>query len=413
MNTGDTAFIIISSAMVLFMTPGLALFYGGMVRRKNVLNTIMSSFAVAGVAAIMWVLVGYTMSFGQDIGGVIGNFQWFGLNGVTWDPNGDYAATIPHNLFATYQMMFAIITPALISGALVERIKFPALVAFTALWSLIVYYPMVHMMWGVGGFLKELGAIDFAGGHVVHLSSGASALVAAILLGQRHGYGKTSYHPHNIPMVFTGTAILWFGWFGFNGGSALAANGLAVHAILTTNISAAAAMLSWMILETFTRGKPTMLGAATGAVVGLATITQSAGFVPLWSAIIIGFLASPICYVSIGYIKDKFGFDDALDAFGCHGVGGIFGGLAAGIFASKSINPSISWNGLIYGETGLFIAQLVSTLITVALAVAGTFLIFKVIGLFIKVRVSDREELEGLDLSQHKENAYPSFQGMD
>ncbi len=413
MNSGDTAFIIIASAMVLFMTPGLALFYGGMVRRKNVLNTIMSSFFVAGLAAIMWVLIGYTLSFGKDIGGVIGNLQWFGLNGVTWDPNGDYAATIPHNLFATYQMMFAIITPALITGALVERMRFSALFAFTALWSIVVYYPMAHMLWGVGGFLRDLGAVDFAGGHVVHVSSGVSALVAAIMLGRRKGYGMTSYHPHNIPLVFIGTGILWFGWFGFNGGSALAANGLAVHAILTTNISAATAMLSWMLVEKIKRGKPTMLGAATGAIVGLATITQGAGFVPIWAAIIIGGVASPLCYFAIGHVKDKFKFDDALDAFGCHGVGGIWGGIATGIFADRSINPYPQWNGLIFGDTRLFTAQLISTIVTVALASIGTFLIFKLVSVFITMRVDNHEELEGLDLSEHSESGYPSFLGMD
>ncbi|NTW72154.1 MAG: ammonium transporter [Eubacteriaceae bacterium] len=413
MNSGDTAFIIISSAMVLFMTPGLALFYGGMVRRKNVLNTIMSSFFVAGLAAIMWVLIGYTMSFGTDIGGIIGNFQWFGLNGVTADPNPDYAATIPHTLFATYQMMFAIITPALITGALVERMKFSALFVFTALWSIVVYYPMAHMMWGVGGFMREMGAIDFAGGQVVHVSAGISALVAAILLGKRKGYGMTSYHPHNIPLVFIGTGILWFGWFGFNGGSALAANGLAVHAILTTNISAATAMLSWMLVEKIKRGKPTMLGAATGAVAGLATITQAAGFVPVWAAIIIGGIASPICFFAIGYVKNKFKFDDALDAFGCHGVGGIIGGISTGIFAQRSINSYARWDGLIFGDTRLFTAQVISTLITIVFAAVGTFVIYKFISLFMNIRVDDREELEGLDIAEHSESAYPSFLGMD
>ena len=413
MNTGDTAFVLVSTALVFFMTPGLALFYGGMVRRKNVLNTIMSSFFIIGLASVMWVLVGYTLSFGKDIGGVIGSFQWFGLNGVTWDPNADYSATIPHNLFAAFQMMFAVITPALITGALVERIKFSALIAFIAAWSVLVYYPLAHMMWGVGGMLRELGAVDFAGGNVVHISSGVSALVAAIILGKRRGIGMTSYHPHNIPLVFLGAAILWFGWFGFNAGSALGANGLAVHAFITTNTSAAAALLSWMLIEKILRGSPTLLGAATGAVVGLVAITPGAGFVPIWASIIIGALVSPISYFALGYLKVKLGYDDALDAFGCHGIGGIWGGIATGLFAQKSINSAAQWDGLVYGDTRLFQAQLISIAVTILLAVAGTGLILGIIKLTMALRVSSSEEAVGLDLSEHSETAYPAFQGMD
>lgn len=413
MNTGDISFVFMATALVFLMTPGLAFFYGGLVRRKNVLNTIMSSFFIAGLASVLWVLVGYTLSFGQDVGGVIGNFQWFGFNGVGWDPNGDYAATIPHNLFAAFQMMFAIITPALITGALVERMKFSALFVFIALWSLFVYYPIAHMMWAVGGFLRGLGAVDFAGGNVVHISSGVSALVASIMLGKRKGYGMTQYHPHNIPLVVIGASLLWFGWFGFNGGSALAANGLAVHALITTNTSAAAAVLTWMLVEKIKTGKPTLLGAATGAVVGLVAITPGAGFVPIWASIIIGALVSPICYFAVSTIKHKFGYDDALDAFGCHGIGGIWGGIATGLFALKSINPATQWNGLFFGQTELFIAQILSIIATIALAAVGTFIIIKVIGMFMEIRVSDKEELEGLDRSEHSENAYPSFTGMD
>ncbi len=413
MNTGDTSFVFMSTALVFLMTPGLAFFYGGMVRRKNVLNTIMSSFFIAGLASVLWVLVGYTLSFGHDVGGIIGNFEWFGFNGVSWDPNGDYAATIPHNLFAAFQMMFAVITPALITGALVERMKFSSLFIFITLWSLVVYYPIAHMMWGVGGFLRGLGAVDFAGGNVVHISSGVSALVASIMLGKRKGHGMTQYHPHNIPLVVIGASLLWFGWFGFNGGSALAANGLAVHALITTNTSAAAAVLSWMLVERIKTGKPTLLGAATGAVVGLVAITPGAGFVPIWASIIIGALVSPICYFGVSTIKRKFGYDDALDAFGCHGIGGIWGGLATGLFALKSINPAAQWNGLFFGQTELFVAQIVSILVTIILASVGTFIIFKVISLFMEMRVSDKEELEGLDRSEHNENAYPSFTGMD
>ena len=413
MNTGDTAFVLVSTALVFFMTPGLALFYGGMVRRKNVLNTIMSSFFIAGLASVMWVLVGYSLSFGADTAGFIGNFQWFGLNGVSWDPNADYSATIPHLLFAAFQMMFAVITPALITGALVERIRFSALIAFIAAWSLLVYYPMAHMMWGVGGMLREIGAVDFAGGNVVHISSGVSALVASVILGKRRGVGMTSYHPHNIPLVFLGAAILWFGWFGFNAGSALGANGLAVHAFITTNTSAAAALLSWMLVERIMRGRPTLLGAATGCVVGLVAITPAAGFVPVWASIVIGVLVSPICYFALSYLKVKLGYDDALDAFGCHGIGGIWGSIATGLFAQKSINPAAQWNGLFFGDTQLLHAQLFSVLITVLLAAAGTGIILGAIRIFTELRVAVSDEAVGLDISEHSESAYPSFQGMD
>lgn len=412
-DTGDTAFILIASALVFFMTPGLALFYGGMVRRKNVLSTIMSSFAIAGLASILWVLIGYSLSFGKDTGGIIGSLQWIGLNGVGMSPNADYASTIPHTLFAVFQMMFAIITPALITGALVERIKFSSMIVFVTLWSIIVYYPLAHMMWGVGGILRNLGALDFAGGNVVHISSGVSALVACIILGKRRGHGMVAHQPHNIPLVFIGTAILWFGWFGFNAGSSLHADGIAVQAFLTSNTSAAAGLLSWMLVEKIVRGKPTMLGAATGAVVGLASITQGAGFVPVWAAIIIGLVASPICFFAMSIIKTKFGYDDSLDAFGCHGVGGICGGISTGIFASSAINPAVKWNGLIFGETRLFTAQLISIAATITLAVVGTFLISHLIKATMKLRVTPREEAEGLDISIHGESAYPSFSGLD
>jgi Amt family ammonium transporter len=413
MNTGDTAFVVICAALVFFMTPGLALFYGGMVRRKNVLNTIMSSFFVVGLASVMWVLIGYTMAFGQDVGGVIGNFQWFGLNGVSWDPNGDYSATIPHNLFAAFQMMFAVITPALITGALVERMRFSSLILFVAAWSILVYYPMAHMMWGGGGILRDLGAVDFAGGNVVHISSGVSALVASIMLGKRRGIGMTSYHPHNIPLVFLGAAMLWFGWFGFNAGSALGANGLAIHAFITTNTSAATAVLSWMIVEKLLRGKPTLLGAATGAVVGLVAITPGAGFIPVWASIIVGAIASPICFFALSYLKVKLGYDDALDAFGCHGVGGIWGGIATGLFAQGSINSAAQWDGLVFGQTQLFMAQIISMIATIALAAIGTAVIMGILKAIMSIRVSYSEEAIGLDISEHSESAYPSFQGMD
>jgi len=413
-NTGDTAFIIFSTALVFFMTPGLALFYGGMVKRKNVLSTIMSSFFICGLASVLWVAIGYSLSFGKDVGGIIGNLDWAFFSGVTGAPNADYAATIPHTLFAAFQMMFAIITPALITGALVERMRFSSLFIFIGLWSLVVYYPIAHMMWGVGGILRDIGAIDFAGGNVVHISSGVSALVAAIILGKRKGHGITSHQPHNIPLVFIGSAVLWFGWFGFNAGSALGSGELAVHALLTTNTSAAAALLSWMFVEKITRGKPTMLGAATGAVVGLVAITPGAGFVPIWASLIIGAAVSPICYFAMSYIKPKFGYDDSLDAFGCHGIGGIWGGIATGIFAKNSINPVAQWDGLIFGETRLFVAQLISIGATIALAIVGTIVIMFVLKAIMKdIRVTPREESEGLDISQHGESAYPSFTGMD
>lgn len=410
MNTGDTAFILISTALVFFMTPGLAFFYGGMVRRKNVLNTLMSSFFICGLAAVLWVLIGYTLSFGKDVGGIIGNFQWFGFSGVNWDPNADYAATIPHNLFAAFQMMFAVITPALITGALVERMRFSALFIFIAAWCVIVYYPMAHMVWGVGGLIRNLGAVDFAGGTVVHMSSGISALVASIMLGKRKGLGLASYRPHNIPFVVLGASILWFGWFGFNAGSALGANGLASHAFMTTNTSAAAALLSWMLIERICRGKATILGAATGVVAGLVAITPAAGFVPMWAAIVIGALVSPICYFALTVMKSKFGYDDALDAFGCHGIGGIWGCIATGIFAQGSINTA---NGLVFGSSKLFIAQLEAVGITIVIAVVGTFVIMSLLKLVMKVRVSDADESKGLDISEHSESAYPSFLGMD
>jgi len=411
-NSGDTSWVLISSALVLFMTPGLALFYGGMTRRKNVLNTIMSSFFIAGLGSILWVLIGYSLSFSGDTGGIIGDFKWVLFNGVGWDPNAAYAATIPHILFATFQMMFAVITPALITGALVERMKFSVLIVFITAWSLIVYYPLAHMLWG-GGFLSQLGAVDFAGGNVVHISSGVSALVAAIILGKRKGHGMASYHPHNIPIVVLGAAILWFGWFGFNGGSALAANGLAAHAFLTTNTSAAAALLSWMAIEKITQGKFTVLGAATGCVVGLVAITPAAGFIPVWAAIITGLLVSPLCYFGVTVLKKKFGYDDALDAFGCHGIGGIWGGIATGLFTQTSINSYAKWDGLVFGNTHLFFAELAAIGTTIVLAAVGTAAILFVIKLFTPLRVTAKEEAEGLDISQHGESAYPSFMGMD
>ncbi len=405
--------MMIATAFVFFMTPGLAFFYGGLVRRKNVLNTMLSSFFIMGLASLMWVLVGYSLSFSGNCGGVIGNLKSFCMANVGWEP-GAYADGIPALLFAAFQMMFAIITPALITGSVAGRMRFKALFAFIALWLLIVYFPMAHMVWGKGGLLGEvLGSVDFAGGNVVHISSGVSGLVLSLMLGKRRGYEKTAYRTHNIPFVLLGASILWFGWFGFNAGSALGANGLAVHAFMTTNTSAACAMLSWMAIDMIRDGKPTVIGACTGAVLGLVAITPGAGFVPLWSAIIIGIVVSPICYFMMSVVKKRFGYDDALDAFGCHGVGGIWGGIATGIFAQKSINGVARWDGLIYGDYRLFLAQVISIVATIAVAIVGTLICASIVKLFTPLRVTEHDERMGLDESQHGESAYPSFNGLD
>lgn len=413
LNSGDTGFMMIATAFVFFMTPGLAFFYGGLVRRKNVLNTMLSSFFIMGLASLMWVLVGYSLSFSGNCGGVIGNPKSFCMANVGWEP-GAYADGIPALLFAAFQMMFAIITPALITGSVAGRMRFKALFAFIALWLLVVYFPMAHMVWGKGGLLGEvLGSVDFAGGNVVHISSGVSGLVLSLMLGKRRGYEKTAYRTHNIPFVLLGASILWFGWFGFNAGSALGANGLAVHAFMTTNTSAACAMLSWMAIDMIRDGKPTVIGACTGAVFGLVAITPGAGFVPLWSAIIIGIVVSPICYFMMSVVKKRFGYDDALDAFGCHGVGGIWGGIATGIFAQKSINGVARWDGLIYGDYRLFLAQVISIVATIAVAIVGTLICASIVKLFTPLRVTEYDERMGLDESQHGESAYPSFNGLD
>lgn len=412
LNSGDISWMLTSSALVLLMTPGLSFFYGGLVKRKNVVNTLMSSVFIMGLASILWVLIGYSLSFSGDHGGIIGNLKWFGLSGVGAAP-GAYAATIPNLCFSIFQMMFAIITPALITGAIVERMRFTSLFIFIGIWSMIVYYPLAHMVWG-GGFLQKLGAIDFAGGNVVHISSGVSALVLALVLGKRKYHGKATYHPHNIPFVLLGAALLWFGWFGFNAGSAGAANDIAVRAFMTTNTAAASGMLSWMFIEKIHNGRPTLVGACTGLVIGLVAITPGAGFVPVWASIIIGALVSPICYFFITYIKPKLGYDDALDAFGCHGIGGIWGGIAAGIFTQASLNPAAKWNGLIFGDWNLFVRQLAAIGVTIVVAIIGTLAAVGVAKLFTgKIKVSSRDEDTGLDVSEHGETAYPAFNGMD
>lgn len=412
MNAGDTGFMMICTAFVFFMTPGLAFFYGGLVRRKNVVNTMMACGAIMGLSVVMWTLFGYSLAFGGNHGGIIGDFRWFALNGVGWEP-GPYADTIPHLVFVAFQMMFAMITPALITGAVVGRMRFKALFFFIAIWSLIVYYPMAHMVWGDGGFLATIGSVDFAGGNVVHISSGVSALVLAIYLGQRRGYAKATYRTHNIPFVFLGAAMLWFGWFGFNAGSALKADGLAAHAFMTSSISSACALLTWMLIEVIREGKPTLVGASTGLVIGLVAITPGAGFVPVWASFIIGILVSPICYFTVILLKQKLKIDDALDAFGCHGIGGIWGGIATGLFGKTSINSVAKWDGLVFGDHRLFLAQVLSIVITITVAIVGTLICIGIVRIFTPLRVDPKEEMVGLDASQHGENAYPSFNGFD
>jgi Amt family ammonium transporter len=410
MDHGDVSWMLTSSALVLVMTPGLAFFYGGLVKRKNIINTIMSSAIMMGLSSILWVLIGFSLSF-SGAGSIIGNLKWIGLN---FNSLSDTTYPYPNTLsFAIFQMMFAIITPALITGAIAERMKFSSLVVFSTIWSIVVYYPLAHMVWG-GGMLYDLGSVDFAGGDVVHISSGVSALVLATMLGKRKNFGKATYHPHNVPLVFLGAGLLWFGWFGFNAGSALTADGLAVHAFMTTNTSAAAAMLSWLLIEKLVNGKPTLVGGSTGLVIGLVAITPGAGFVPIWAAIIIGGLVSPICYLFINKVKPKLGYDDALDVFGCHGLGGIWGGIATGLFAQKSINPAARWDGLVFGDVNLFVRQLAAIGITIVIAVAGTLIAGGIAALVTKgIKVTKKEEDFGLDIAEHSEPAYPAFNGMD
>ena len=412
MNSGDTAFVMICAAFVFLMTPGLAFFYGGLVRRKNVVNTMMACVAIMGLSVVMWALFGYSLAFGGNHGGIIGDLRWFGLNGVGMDV-GPYSDSLPHLVFCMFQMMFAMITPALITGSLVGRMKFKALFFFIALWSIIVYYPMAHMVWGSGGFLASIGSVDFAGGNVVHISSGVSALVLAIILGRRRGYEHTTYRIHNIPFVALGASLLWFGWFGFNAGSALKADGLAAHAFMTSAISAAAALLAWMAIDVIKTGKPTLVGASTGLVVGLVAITPGAGFVPIWASFIIGLLVSPICYFGVALVKKKLKIVDALDAFGCHGIGGIWGGIATGLFGQSSINSVAQWDGLVFGDFHLFAAQLIGIVVTIAVAIVGTLICVAVVKIFTPLRVTVKEEQIGLDITQHGESAYPSFNGLD
>jgi ammonium transporter, Amt family len=403
-DTGDTTWLLISTALVMLMTPGLALFYGGMVRKKNVLGTIMQSFVALGVVTIQWVLIGYSLAFGPDIGHVIGGLQWAGLNGVGLEPNPDYAATVPHQAFMVFQMMFAVITPALITGAFAERFKFSTYVVFILAWSTLVYAPLAHWVWGMGGWIHNLGALDFAGGLVVHVSSGVSALAAALIVGKRKGHGHDHMPPHNMTMTLLGASILWFGWFGFNGGSAVASGALATSAFVTTHIAAAAAALSWLFVEWSQRGKPTILGAASGCVAGLVAITPASGFVGPLPALVIGLCAGALCYYGVNF-KHKFGFDDSLDAVGVHGVGGTFGALATGLFASKAINAAGA-DGLFFGGATLLGIQAISILAAAGYAFVVTWIILKVLSRTMGLRVNVEEEVEGLDLSQHGESGY-------
>lgn len=401
-DSGDTAWVLISAALVFIMTPGLGFFYGGMVRNKNVLTTIMQSFFIVAMISVEWILIGYTMTFGTDINGFIGSLDKVGLSGIgmTVLENG----TIPELAFVAFQCMFAVITPALITGAFAERVKFHAFVIFILLWAVFIYNPMAHWVWG-GGFLAQLGALDFAGGLVIHILSGVSGLTLCILLGRRYGYGKVPMVPHNLPMTVLGATLLWFGWFGFNAGSALSAGALAANAFIATQGAAAAAAVTWVAVEWKMQGKPTILGAASGCVAGLVAITPAAGFVEPLPAIIIGAIGGIICYFAVAVLKSKLGYDDSLDAFGIHGIGGTWGSIATGLWATTAVNPSGA-NGLFYGETHLLFAQIVSTIVAYALGIIGTIILYKIINTFTNMRASKDEEITGLDITEHGERGY-------
>jgi len=403
-DTGDTAWMLTSAALVLFMTiPGLFLFYGGLVRSKNVLGMLMQNFSMVGIITLQWIVIGYSITFANG-SSFLGGLQWAGLSGVGLTPNADYAATIPHQTFMFYQLMFAIITPALMTGAFAERMKFSTFLVFSVLWATLVYDPLAHSVWGVGGFLRNMGALDFAGGTVVHISAGISALVAVLIMGKRVGFGKTPMAPHNLPFAVIGAAMLWVGWFGFNAGSALGANGLASSAFMATHTAASLAALGWMVAEWIRTGKPTMLGAASGAVAGLVAITPASGFVTPLAAVVIGFGAGVICY-SACLLKPLFGYDDSLDVVGVHGVGGIFGAIMTGVFATKAVNPAGN-NGLLYGNPSLLVTQLIAVGATVVFVAVGSAVILLALKAVMGLRVTEKDERQGLDLSQHNESAY-------
>ncbi|MCF8105224.1 MAG: ammonium transporter [Desulfohalobiaceae bacterium] len=403
MNGADTVFIIIAAALVMFMTPGLALFYGGLTRSKNVLGTIMQSFIALSLVTLVWILWGYSLAFGTDIGGLIGGSDFLFLKGVGQLPNPDLAGNIPHLVFMVFQCMFAVITVALISGAFAERMKFRAYLLFVVLWTTFVYSPLCHWVWG-GGWMGSMGALDFAGGAVVHMSSGSAALACALVLGKREGFGQKPFIPHNLPMTVTGAAILWFGWFGFNAGSALAADGLAANAFVTTHLAAAMALLGWLLVEKMHRGQPTTLGAASGAVAGLVAVTPAAGFVGPISSLILGLLAGCICYWGV-LLKERLGYDDSLDVVGIHGLGGIWGALATGLFASQAINGSGA-DGLFLGNAGQLLIQVVSIVGACVFSFVLSYAILRLVDVLIGLRVSPEDEEIGLDLSQHSETGY-------
>ncbi|MBN1471019.1 MAG: ammonium transporter [Syntrophaceae bacterium] len=406
MNSGDTAWVLVASALVLLMTiPGLAFFYGGLVRRKNVLSILMQCFIIVCVVSLQWMLFGYSLAFGPDFHGIIGNLDWMGLAGVGTTPSPDYGSTIPHYAFMIFQAMFAVITPALIIGSYAERVKFSAFLIFTLLWTTFVYDPLAHWVWGVGGWMRNLGALDFAGGIVVHVSSGISALALAILLGKRVGYNHRPIRPHNLPFTVLGAALLWFGWFGFNAGSALAADGLAANAFVTTHIATAAAGLTWALVEWWHNNSPTILGAATGAVAGLVAITPACGFVNPMNAMFIGMIVAVVCYIAVAVIKGKLGYDDSLDAFGVHGVGGAVGTIATGLFAEKAVNAAGA-DGLLFGNAHQLYVQSLSLVFTVIFAAVMTFIIFRIVDALIGMRVEEKNEIVGLDLTQQSEAAY-------
>ena len=404
-DTGDTAWLLVSTALVLAMTaPGLALFYAGMVRSKNALGTLMQSFIILCLISLQWALWGYSLAFGPDKAHLIGGLEWIGLNGVGLEPNVDYAATVPHQAFMIFQMMFAVITPALMTGAFAERMKFGSFLVFTLLWATFIYDPLAHWVWAVGGWVRNMGALDFAGGTVVHISSGAAALACAIVLRKRVGYGKDTMAPHNLPMTVLGASLLWFGWFGFNAGSALTSGAVATSAFVATNMAAATAALSWMVAEWIYRGKPTVLGAVSGAVAGLVAITPASGFVGPMASIVIGLGAGVLCYGAVLW-KSRLGYDDALDVVGIHGVGGIWGALATGLFASTAINAAGA-NGLFYGNPAQLGIQAMAVLISVVFSFVGTFVLLKLVDELMGLRVSETEERIGLDLTQHNERSY-------
>ena len=403
-DTGDTAWMIVSTALVMLMTPGLAFFYGGLVRRKNVLSIMMQCLMLLGVMSIQWVVFGYSLAFGPDHGGFIGDFSWAALIGVGAEPNADYAATIPHTLFMVFQMMFAVLTPALIIGAFAERMKFSAFLLFSVLWATIVYDPMAHWVWGVGGWLRDLGALDFAGGTVVHINAGMAALAAALVLGKRKGYPDTS-PPHNLPFAILGAALLWFGWFGFNAGSALGANGLSVSAFVATQLGAAAAAVAWAAVEWIKGKRPTALGTISGAVAGLVAVTPAAGFVTPLGALGIGALAGLVCYLAAVVMKGRLGYDDSLDAFGVHGIGGMLGALLTGFWATTVINPAGA-DGVFHGNGRLLLWQFVALVVCAAYSFVLSYGLLKLVDKVVGLRVSEENEGIGLDLTQHSESAY-------